>query len=191
MNFTVDAAAQLTADSVVGEARGITAGNIVLSISGLKLRATDQSYSTETSSIQHAAARQEWGPDVDLLDLKGLVKPLGDLSLYTHLLDKLSHLCIVYIRKWLAGSNTEGPHFRNFRRWVEMQFDSLNLSRFGDIDDDTVLERIHDLVHGLADTTATAAAIALQQICSNLNAVFSDPTAKKNQHRVESCVIQG
>jgi acyl transferase domain-containing protein/SAM-dependent methyltransferase len=177
LNFTVDAAAQLTADSVVGEARGITAGNIVLSISGLKLRATDQSYSTETSSIQQAAARQEWGPDIDFLDLKGLVKPLGDLSLYTHLLDKLSHLCIVYIRKWLAGSNTEGPHLRNFRRWVEMQFDSLNLSRFGDIDDDTFLERIHDLVHGLADTPATAAAIALQQICSNLDAVFSDPTA--------------
>lgn len=162
---------KFTAGSVVAEAEGIAEGITVLSVSGLRLSAVDNSDSTEASDT-HAAARQEWGPDIDFIDVKDLVQPSIDWCLYTPSLEKLSHLCMVYSQRCLAGLTTGRPHLHRFRQWIDNQLKSLDVSSFSDLDNETISKRIDGLVYGLAETPVSSAAIALQKVCSNIGAIF-------------------
>ena len=171
-DFIVGVTAKFTAGSVVAEAKGITDGITVLSMSGLKLSAVDNSDSTEASDT-HAAARQEWGPDVDFIAVKDLIKPSTDRSLYTPSLERLSHLCLIYSQRSLAESTTEWPHLHRFRQWIDNQLKSLDVSLFSDLDNETISERIDGLVYGLAETPASVAATALQKVCGNIGAIFA------------------
>lgn len=171
-DFIVGVTTKFTAGSVVAEAQGIADGITVLSMSALKLSVVDDSDSTEASDT-HAAARQEWGPDIDFIDVKDLVKPSIYRSLYTLSLERLSHLCLIYSQRCLAGRSTERPHLHRFRQWIDYQLKSLDVSSFRHLDNETVSERIDGLVNGLAETPASSAAIALQKVCSNIGAIFS------------------
>ena len=171
-DFIVGVTTKFTAGSVVAEGQGIADGITVLSMSGLKLSAVDNSDSTDAGDT-HAAARQEWGPDIDFIDVKDLVKPSIDRSLYTPSLEKLSHLCLIYSQRCLAGLTTERPHLHRFRQWIDSQLKSLDLSSFSDLDNETISERIDGLVYGLAETPASSTATALQKVCGNIGAIFS------------------
>lgn len=171
-DFTVAVTTKSTAGSVVAEAQGIADGVAVLSLSGLKLSAVDNSDLIEASDT-HAAARQEWGPDIDFIDVKDLIKPSIDRSLYTPSLEKISHLCLVYSQRCLAGSTTKRPHLHRFRQWIDNQLKSLDAASFSDLDNETISDRIDGLVYGLAETPAASAAIALQKVCGNMGAIFS------------------
>lgn len=171
-DFTVGVTTQSTAGSVVAEAQGISDGIAVLNLSGLKLSDVDNLDLMEASDT-HAAARQEWGPDIDFIDAKDLIKPSIDRSLYTPSLEKISHLCLVYSQRCLAGSTTERPHLHRFRQWIDNQLKSLDVTSFSDLDNETITDRIDCLVHGLAETPAASAAIALQKVCGNIGAIFS------------------
>lgn len=171
-DFIVGVKTKFMAGSVVAEAQGIADGITVLSMSGLKLSPVDNSDSTEASDT-HAAARQEWGPDIDFLDLKDLVKPSIDHFMYTSSLERLSHLCLIHSQRCLAGSITERPYLHRFRQWIDNQLKSLDVSSFSDLDNEAISERIDGLVYGLAETPASSAATALQKICGNIGAKFS------------------
>lgn len=171
-NFIVGVMTTFTAGSVVAEAQGIADGTTVLSMSGLKLSAVDNSDSMEASDT-HAAARQEWSPDIDFIDVKDLVRPSIDRSLYTPSLEKLSHLCLIHSQRCLAGSTTERPHLHRFRQWIDHQLRSLDVSSASDLDNETISERIDDLVYSLAETSASSAATALQNVCGNIGTIFS------------------
>ena len=171
-DFIVGVTTKFTAGSVIAEAQGVADGVTVLSMSGLKLSAVDSSDSTEMSNT-HAAARLEWGPDIDFIDVKDLVKPSIDRSLYTHSLEKLSRLCLIYSQRCLAGLTTERPHLHRFRYWIDSQLKSLDVSSFSDLDNEKISERIDGLVYRLAETPASFAATALQKVCNNIGAIFS------------------
>lgn len=171
-NFIVGVTAKLTAGSVVAEAQGTADGITVLSVSALNLSVVDDSNSMETSDT-HAAARQEWGPDIDFIDVKDLVRPLIDRSPYTPSLEKLCHLCLVSSQRCLAGRTTEKSHLHRFRQWIDHQLKMLDVSLLSHLDNETISERIDDLVDSLAGTPASSAATALQKVCNNIGAIFS------------------
>lgn len=171
-DFTVGVTTRSTAGSIVAEAQGIADGIAVLSLSGLKLSDVDNLDLMEASDT-HAAARQEWGPDIDFIDAKDLIKPSIDRSLYTPSLEKISHLCLVYSQRCLAGSTTERPHLHRFRQWIDNQLKSLDVTSLSDLDNETISDRIDCFVYGLAETPAASAAIALQKVCGNIGAIFS------------------
>lgn len=171
-NFTVGVTTQSSAESIVAEAQGIADGMEVLSLSGLKLSNVDNLALMEASDT-HAAARLEWGPDIDFMDANDLIKPSIDRSLHTTSIEKITHLCLVYSQRCLAGLNTERPHLHRFRRWIDDQLKSLNVTSLRDLDNETISDRIDSLVHGLAETPAASAANALQKVCSNIGAGFS------------------
>lgn len=171
-DFIVGVTTKFTAGSVVAEAQGIADGIAVLSMSGLKLSSVGNSDSMEASDT-HAAARQGWGPDIDFIDVEDLIKPSSDCCLYTPSLEELSHLCMVYSQRCLAGLTTENPHLHNFRHWIDNQLKSLDMSSVSDLENETISDRIDGLVYSLAETPASSAAIALQRVCSNIGVIFS------------------
>lgn len=171
-DFIVGVTAKSMAGSVLADVQGIANGIAVLSMSGMTHSPVDNSDSTEASDT-HAAARQEWGPDIDFIDVKDLIKPSIDRSLYTPSLEKLSHMCMTYSQRCPAGLTTERPHLHRFRQWIDSQLKSLDISSFSDLDNETIFDRIDGLVHGLAETPASSAATALQKVCGNIVSIFS------------------
>ena len=171
-DFVADVKTKSVAGSVIAEAHGIANGVDVLSISGLKLSAVDNSDSMEASDT-HAAARQEWGPDVDFINVKGFIKPSIDRSVYPHSLEELSRLCLIHSQRCLAGLTTERPHLYSFRQWIDDQLKSVNVPSINDLDNATLSDRIDGLVYSLAETSASSAATALQTVCRNMGVIFS------------------
>ena len=163
---------KFSAGSVVADAQGIADGFAVLSILGLKLSAVDNSDTAETSDT-HGAARQEWGPDIDFMNLKELVKPSIDHSLYTASLERISHLCLIYSQRDLAGLKSERTHLQRFRQWINDRLKLLDISSFSDLNNEAISSKIHGLVQGLAKTPAYSAAVALREVCANIGAIFS------------------
>ena len=171
-NLMVGVTARFAASSVLAEVQGIADGIAVLRISGLKCSAIDNSELLEAND-KHGAARQEWGPDIDFIDAKDVIKPSIDRSLYTPSLDRLSHLCLIHSPRYPARSTTEIPHLRRYHQWVNDQFKLQDLSSLSDLDSETISDRIDDLVRELAETPASSAATALQKVSSHIGALFS------------------
>lgn len=166
-DFVVGVTNTSTAGSVIAKAQGIFNGTAVLSISGLKLSAVDTSDSMEASDT-HAAARYEWGPDIDFIEVKDLLKPLNDPSRHKASLEDLSHLCLVYSQRCLAALTSERSHLQRLREWIDNQLISLDVSSINDLDNGTVLDRIDRLVHSLSETPASSTATAFQKACRNI-----------------------
>ena len=171
-DFVVGAKTKLVAGSVVAEVQGTADGITVLSILGLKFSAVDNSDLAESRDT-HAAARQEWGPDIEFLDLRDLIKPSIYGSMYMPSLEELSHLCLISSQRCLAGLNTAAPHLYKHRQWIDDQLKLLDVSLISHLDSRAISDRIGGLVHSLAETPASSAAIALQEICHNIAAMFS------------------
>lgn len=171
-NFFVGVKTRFAAGSVVAEAKGVAEGVAILSISGLKFSAVDNSESTEASDT-HAAARQEWGPDVEFIDLKSLIKPSIDASMYAPPLEELHHSCLIYSQRCLAGATSEKSHLYKFRQWVDLRLKSVDVSSFNDLDDGMITNNIDCLVHSLAETPVFSTAAALQKICRKVGVMSS------------------
>lgn len=171
-NFIVGASTKFTGGSMIGECEGIADGVAVLSFSGLRFSAVDNVDPTETNDT-HAAARQEWGPDIDFMSLKDLIKSSIDRSLYTPALEELSHLCLLYSQRSLLRSTVDKPHLQRYRQWIDDQLGSLDVSPLINLDNEAIFEKIDHLAHNLAGTPAACAANVLQTVCSNIGALFS------------------
>ena len=176
LDIAVDVSSRLTAGSVVADAQGIADGIAILSMSGLKLTAVNGPDSTEPSDT-HAAARQEWGSDIEFLNIQDLIEPTFDRSLYTPSLEVLSHLCLVYSQRCLAGLIPGRPHMHEFRQWIDAQVKSLDATSFMHLDNGAIFDHINSLVHDLAQTPASSAAYALQKVCGSIGAIFSSDSS--------------
>ena len=171
-NFIVGASTKFTGGSMIGECEGIADEVVVLSFSGLRFSAVDNVDPTETNDT-HAAARQEWGPDIEFMSLKDLIKPSTDRSFYSPALEEISHLCLLYSQRCLLKSTKDKPHLQRFRQWIDDQLGSLDVSPHVNLDNEAIFKRIDHLVHNLAGTPAACAANVLQTVCNNIGAIFS------------------
>ncbi|KAF7513296.1 hypothetical protein GJ744_009717 [Endocarpon pusillum] len=173
MDFTVDATAKFHGSSVVGEVQGVDDGNIVLHISGLKLASID-SLDASTLEDTHAVARQVWAPDIDFLNPNDLIKLSKDCSSLESALEELTDLCLLHAQKSFVGLSLENPHLQSFRQWIDDQLQSVDTSCFEEnTTNDTIFESIDALVHRLATTQASSAALVLQSISRNISAIAS------------------
>lgn len=172
-DLTVSVSSKFTGNTaVVGEGQCIADGNTILRMSGVRLSLVEDINPTDSSDT-HAAARYEWGSDIDFMDAKELIKPSIDLTLYMPSLNDLSILCLVYSQRRLAGSTTEVHHMQKLKTWIHDQLLSMDSSLLGDLDNEKILDRVDTLVHRLSDTPAACAATALHAVCTNIFSLFS------------------
>ncbi|KAF2645859.1 putative polyketide synthase [Massarina eburnea CBS 473.64] len=93
----------------IGEAHAIVNGNVVASISGMKV-AQDLDLDVMEGADIHAAARQEWGPDIEFLNVQELVPTnviAGTFDMSTFL-RKLTH-CKPNLRVLEISSGEDQP----------------------------------------------------------------------------------
>ena len=168
--FIANATTRFTGGSVIGEIEGVAEGLHVLKMSGLRLSSVDNSTSSETNE-RPSTARLQWAADLDFLDLKALLSPSIDRSAHTSSLDELVNLCVVQSHRTLGGKTTHKPHLQKFYHWINKQVETKNLDSLNDLDNADLTSRIDDLVRLLAETNEAPAAVALQNVCSEVCAL--------------------
>ncbi|KAL9132080.1 MAG: hypothetical protein Q9217_000116 [Psora testacea] len=171
-NFATLATTAFTRGSVFGDIRGACNGANVFSISGLKLSTIDDSDAMAPTDT-HATARQEWGPDIDFMDVRAMIKPSIDRDIYTPTLDELTRLCILHANQCLTDSVVEKSHMQRYLQWISNQSKSLELPSLRSLDNKAILERIDYIVDCLTGTPASSASVALRSVCCNLNVMCS------------------
>ncbi|KAL7916747.1 putative polyketide synthase [Trichoderma velutinum] len=95
----------------------IADGTVALRLRGARLSPLEDENSVANAD-RHAAARLEWYPDFDFME----VPPLFTAPLATNeskqLIEELALLCLLDSHERLQGLTTEQPHFEKFRKWL-------------------------------------------------------------------------
>ncbi|KAH0565158.1 Type I Iterative PKS [Trichoglossum hirsutum] len=105
-----------------GDATALAEGEIVLRLKGLRLSPLDGADAAKHLN-PHTAAELDWKPDIDSIDLKGLVKPRKGLKELYLLLEKLTLLCVIETQQKLSSRQPCSSHLAKYRAWVEFQVD--------------------------------------------------------------------
>ena len=93
---------------------------IALRLRGMRVSPLDDSRAM-VSSDRHAAARLEWCPDYDFMEIPPLFEPPVAGNNEKQLLEELSLLCILDSAERLEGLKTEQAHFLKFRNWLQRE----------------------------------------------------------------------
>lgn len=166
--------------SVVGNGSCTSEGLTVFEVTGIRMSLANNALSNEVADT-HAAARYEWSPDIDFMDINELIQAPADCTDNTDLLEKLGLLCLFSSQKHLARKETTPSHLQKYMNWIVSQASST----LENLDSEEIHSRIEDLTLRLSNTSAAPAAAAIREVYSsmesllsgsNLNDVLSDET---------------
>ncbi|KAF5239311.1 hypothetical protein FANTH_10014 [Fusarium anthophilum] len=161
--------------SVIGGGRCTSGGKVVVEAENVKMSLAEGALSTEILDT-HAAARCEWGPDLDFMDVRKLLLPQTGRSDSMRLLEELGQLCLLSSKRHLAGLESTDPHLQRYTVWLTTQAHSVvtNLVTFmAALDNESISARIEALTIQLADTPAKQAAEIIHLVYTNLKHVAS------------------
>ncbi|KAL4744332.1 hypothetical protein BDW72DRAFT_212821 [Aspergillus terricola var. indicus] len=163
-------------DDVISRVQCITNGHIVLDMEGAKLSPLEDAEEPGTDKPM-TSARLTWGPHIDFLDVKRLIKPEVPRRLYTPTLDEISRLCLVYAERRIEGAQTQLPHMAKYMDWIKRQVQGYgNQSPMLAMDDLSIIKRISDLVQKLLGTPVEDCATAIQKVVNNIEGLLSGET---------------
>ncbi|KAI4228292.1 MAG: hypothetical protein L6R36_001722 [Xanthoria steineri] len=161
--------------SVVGEARCISDGVVVVEALGIRTSLAEGSLSSTTKDT-HAAGRYEWGLDLDFLDVGKLTRPSTDHTPYMPLLHELSDLCLRSSHESLAKLDNKVIHMRKYAQWIDNEARAMALSTPANLSQDAGSANIQDLVQRLSNTPAAIVATVLYEICTKTDRLTSGQT---------------
>lgn len=182
LDMVCNASAKLSSNySVVGGGSCSADGVKVLSAKGIKMSLADGAISNQDGDT-HAAARYEWGPHLDFLDIQKLLHVSADQSDKLRLLDDLGDLCMLLSKRRLGNSENLGnsetrpPHLQKYEGWLRSQISDV-CSRLSSvlttIDNDSISAKIEEIVAQLSGTPAASAARAIHQVCRSSSELIS------------------
>lgn len=176
--FTVSSSAVFINGSgdVISRSQCISDGIIALDMEGAKLSPLEDAEEPGTDKPM-TSARLTWGPHIDFLDVRRLIKPEVPRHLYTPTLDEIARLCMVYAERRIAGAQTTLPHMAKYMDWIKRQVHS-----YGDhsplliLDDASIKRKISALVEKLTGTPVEDCATAVQKVVNSIEGILSGET---------------
>lgn len=161
---------------VISQVQCITNGNIALDMEGAKLTPLEDAEEPGTDKPM-TSARLTWGPYIDFLDVKRLIKPEVPRRLYTPTLDEISRLFLVYAERRNEGAQTQLPHMAKYMDWIKRQVQGYgNHSPMLTMDDLSIKRQISSLVQKLLGTLVEGCATAVQKVVNNIEGLLSGET---------------
>ena len=94
-----------------------------LRLRGVYMTPMDDEENLDSLWDRHAAARLEWSPDIDFLDVAPLFKPPKSNLLETTLQEEMTLLCIADSAERLQFLETEHWHFRKYSNWLQKELE--------------------------------------------------------------------
>jgi SAM-dependent methyltransferase len=159
-------------------------GKAVLRLRGLQLTPMDDE-KTSSAIDRYAAARLEWCPDFDFMDISKLFVPPNNDPVDMTMLEEMTLLCMLDSAERLKGLTTKQPHFLKFRAWLDMEIGRAKNGTYPLLENSTTLaklsrsdrlEMINDKLEHLSRTSEWALAVALKRICENIEDIFTGKT---------------
>ncbi|KAK5137353.1 hypothetical protein LTR08_008931 [Meristemomyces frigidus] len=177
-DMVTDVSATLSSNhSIVGGGRCTSNGVVVVEASGIKLSLAAGTLASHAADT-HAAARYEWAPDIDFMNLADLIRLPEDHAGGLNLLDELGQLCMLSSEQRICETELvhEQPHLQRYLAEIKARARSVVIPvepLFDSLDDETILAKIDALVFRLAGTPAALVAIAIQQVHNNMILLLS------------------
>ncbi|KAL9079243.1 MAG: hypothetical protein Q9157_001861 [Trypethelium eluteriae] len=132
---------------------------------------------------RHAAARLEWYPDFDFLDIPPLFTPPVASNDVKRLLEELALLCLLDSSERLKGLTTEQPHFLKFRDWIQREKERAASGTYPVVKDSASyvklprsdrLDNIKERMRILSTTPSIGlVATGIMRICENAEGLFT------------------
>ncbi|KAF5490577.1 Highly reducing polyketide synthase FUM1 [Colletotrichum fructicola] len=97
----------------------VSNGKTALRLNGFKLTALEES--NDADYDEYAAARLEWLPDFDFVDVAPLFKPPPSDREVAQMIEELTLLCIIESCERLRGLSPAQPHFAKLRDWIDRE----------------------------------------------------------------------
>ncbi|RSL89606.1 hypothetical protein CEP51_001128 [Fusarium floridanum] len=94
---------------------------VVLRLNGLQLTPVDDGQDQQQE--RHAAARLEWLPDFDMMDLKTLFSSTRSDLKEARMHEEMTLLCILETAEKVRNLEPGNWHFEKFRNWLNMEID--------------------------------------------------------------------
>ncbi|KAK2748478.1 Type I Iterative PKS [Myotisia sp. PD_48] len=175
-NMITSVSAKLSSNhSVIGDGRCTTEGRTVIKATGIRMSLANGGISTEDSN-NHAAARYEWGPDIDFLDVKELISSPTGRTDQLRLLEELGKLCLLSSKRQFSNSESNVPHLQKYIVWLVSQAQSAATdfaSAPESLENEAITTKIEELVGQLSNTPAATAASAIHQVYQNMGRLLS------------------
>lgn len=137
----MDAVAWSSSDRKQMEIECVADGQTALRLSGIHLTPLDDEKAMATPD-RHAAARLEWCPHFDFMDIKPLFKPPTSDKEETYLQEEMSLLCMLDSAERLKGLKTDQPHFAKFRDWLDLEIRRAELGTYPLLKDSASLVKL-------------------------------------------------
>ena len=178
----MDAVAHSSSDWKSTGVECVADGTTVLRLSGVHLTPLDDEKAVAASD-QYAAARLEWCPHFDFMDIKPLFKPPKSNKEETYLQEEMSLLCMVDSAERLKYLDTDQPHLYKFRDWLDMEIHRAEVGTYPLLKDSASLlslssrarrkmieERFTRLI---TMSEKSSVAEGIMRICDNMEAIFT------------------
>ena len=179
-DMTTSVSAKLSSNhSVVGEGCCVSEGATVVKASGIKMSVADAALSSGEAFSAHAAARYEWHPDIDFVDVKELIRTPPHSPENLHLLEELGNLCLLSCKRQYSKSEIALPHLQKYMAWLVSQAPSAvsNLTLTSNsVDNGTISARIEALVSQLSNTSGASAASSVYHVYKKMDHVLTGQT---------------
>ncbi|KAJ5296368.1 uncharacterized protein N7443_007261 [Penicillium atrosanguineum] len=161
---------------VISRVQCIANRSIMMDREGAKLSPLEDAEDTGTEKPM-TSARLTWGPQIDFLDVKRLIKPEVPRRLYTTIMDEISRLCLVYAERRIEGAQTQLPHIAKYMNWIKHQVQGYgNHLPMLAMDDLSIKRQISSLVQKLLGTQVEDCATAVQKVVNNIEGLLSGET---------------
>ncbi|EHK97193.1 putative Phthiocerol synthesis polyketide synthase type I PpsC [Glarea lozoyensis 74030] len=157
-------------------------GKVALRLRGARLSPLDE----EKSNVdidRHAAARLEWYPDIDFMEIPPLFAPPMADNDVKRLLEELALLCLLDSHERLQGLHTEQPHFLQFRDWLAREKERAksgdypvvqNASSYLDLSRAQRVQGMKDRMNILhTNESIGLVATGIMRICENAEGLFT------------------
>nr|KMM72254.1 mycocerosic acid synthase [Coccidioides posadasii RMSCC 3488] len=162
---------------VLGDGCCTCEGRKVVEAVGICMSLADAASSGEVRD-GHAAARCEWKPDIDFLDVNELFCAPVIRTDNSRLLEELGDICLLLSQSCFSesSSNTTLPHLQRHVAWIKSQSKLTPIRlpcTWRGLDNQTISARINSLLKQLEGTLATPVASAIHQVCMNMDSLLS------------------
>jgi acyl transferase domain-containing protein/SAM-dependent methyltransferase len=156
-------------------------GKVAFHASGFSLAPLENGSTSDILGV-HAAARLEWLPHFDFVDVASLLV-VPDVSKHEReLLEQLALLCIVETAEVMKSLEPCEPHFAKFRIWVDQQIECAKNGGYKLVPQSqsycsgsSVFRRtkINELTSELLNTDQKATAVGIRRILDNYAEIFT------------------
>ncbi|KAL4901059.1 KR domain-containing protein [Aspergillus multicolor] len=174
------AVSAIQGQTLLGDAAAFSEGSLVFSMRNARLSLTDNR--DRRGADPHAGARLIWQPDIDAVDIAGLIRPncddpaLGGLAL----VEELALACIIESERQTHNIQSL-PHFAQYSQWLDLQRRRAECGKYNHVPQCQAIasmtpqdrERyINDLYQRALNTPARHVAIAVMRIYQNTTALI-------------------